>query len=593
MNTAKDAHLTLIGAEALASFDSGGEGKILANLTSSHILIRDIPKELLLPLVSSFREKHRAWLIAFLTTLDGTHRKRPSLSPEGGSMAQNLYGLASRRDKSKDGLGYRFSHIRLNGIPDYSWASIGLGDVPPRERTIRALRGDLPHSLQKKLVMAMVEHTDRLESLFLNPTYLWFPELEAFFDGAKNGRAFIEKVISAAERNRGKENRTNDATTNEEDVAQKGRQNFIPSMFLLWLALNHVILLPPRMAPFLSGPDNAGLAMALLTQEQALHFNTLKEHFKDYQDKSTFLSKAVPHRMELSLFTILSSTTFRSATEATPELFAALRDCSESENTNKKAIDFFKRVYEALNATLGTKRKAAHFPNRGEIRRKDAFGFSWVHMRRSENNDFLFPAGVPNDYTPNPGILWWVEIFELHLKTRHGKAQQGIRTSIQSFLVWLAKTNRTDTGLHSIKREDIHDPKNPHNNTYRQHLEDAKNTNNTTKNQYLRLMHSAFETLIAEAPVPSRNPIIPDIDLFPEPRKRTTTKRNAIPRKIAALLRDLNSRDDFALSKGIPEHHVLMRIPVKLDSDSTPSWTRIPEQAGQSERSDAGVLVLL
>jgi hypothetical protein len=31
-----------------------------------------------------------------------------------------------------------------------------------------------------------------------------------------------------------------------------------------------------------------------------------------------------------------------------------------------------------------------------------------------------------------------------------------------------------------------------------------------------------------------------------------------------------------------------VRIPVKLDSDSTPSWTRIPEQAGQSERSDAG-----
>jgi hypothetical protein len=34
-----------------------------------------------------------------------------------------------------------------------------------------------------------------------------------------------------------------------------------------------------------------------------------------------------------------------------------------------------------------------------------------------------------------------------------------------------------------------------------------------------------------------------------------------------------------------------VRIPVKLDSDSTPSWTRIPEQAGQSERSDAGFWV--
>ena len=34
-----------------------------------------------------------------------------------------------------------------------------------------------------------------------------------------------------------------------------------------------------------------------------------------------------------------------------------------------------------------------------------------------------------------------------------------------------------------------------------------------------------------------------------------------------------------------------VRIPVKLDSDSTPSWTRIPEQAGQSAGSDAGFWV--
>lgn len=31
-----------------------------------------------------------------------------------------------------------------------------------------------------------------------------------------------------------------------------------------------------------------------------------------------------------------------------------------------------------------------------------------------------------------------------------------------------------------------------------------------------------------------------------------------------------------------------LRIPTKLGSDSTGSWTRIPEQAGQSARSDAG-----
>ena len=34
-----------------------------------------------------------------------------------------------------------------------------------------------------------------------------------------------------------------------------------------------------------------------------------------------------------------------------------------------------------------------------------------------------------------------------------------------------------------------------------------------------------------------------------------------------------------------------LRIPAKLDSNSIASWTRIPEEAGQSERSDAGFSV--
>ena len=37
----------------------------------------------------------------------------------------------------------------------------------------------------------------------------------------------------------------------------------------------------------------------------------------------------------------------------------------------------------------------------------------------------------------------------------------------------------------------------------------------------------------------------------------------------------------------------LVRIPANLDTDSTPNWTRIPEQTGQSERSDAGFRFLL
>jgi len=35
--------------------------------------------------------------------------------------------------------------------------------------------------------------------------------------------------------------------------------------------------------------------------------------------------------------------------------------------------------------------------------------------------------------------------------------------------------------------------------------------------------------------------------------------------------------------------YIAVRIPRKLDSDSTANWTRIPRQTGQSERSDAGL----
>jgi hypothetical protein len=40
----------------------------------------------------------------------------------------------------------------------------------------------------------------------------------------------------------------------------------------------------------------------------------------------------------------------------------------------------------------------------------------------------------------------------------------------------------------------------------------------------------------------------------------------------------------------VPET-INLRIPTNLDSHSEPNWTRIPEQTGQSERSDAGFRV--
>lgn len=67
------------------------------------------------------------------------------------------------------------------------------------------------------------------------------------------------------------------------------------------------------------------------------------------------------------------------------------------------------------------------------------------------------------------------------------------------------------------------------------------------------------------------------------------------PRHIAPLLSDALADTPVVLLSGARQTGKStlvqgLRIPTKLDSDSTGRWTHIPEQAGQSARSDAGWL---
>jgi hypothetical protein len=93
---------------------------------------------------------------------------------------------------------------------------------------------------------------------------------------------------------------------------------------------------------------------------------------------------------------------------------------------------------------------------------------------------------------------------------------------------------------------------------------------------------------LAEMHAPGDLLLIDNIELLFDPSLQLSPldllKKQAHTKKVVAVWP--RSHPPFP---GSPSRY--LRIPVKLDSDSTPSWTRIPEQAGQSERSDAGFWV--
>jgi Putative phage integrase len=129
------------------------------------------------------------------------------------------------------------------------------------------------------------------------------------------------------------------------------------------------------------------------------------------------------------------------------------------------------------------------------------------------------------------------------------------------FLEYLYTLETIPTGLAEIKASlHVHD-RNGVNRTFRAHLEAIRQAlpeaerENWHGNGHLYRLKNMFSILIEYNELKISNPIDVKSAKFQERPKRKRTVRSAIDPEMVEIIREFNSRDDFAFSRGIAKHY--------------------------------------
>lgn len=474
------------GHATLTSFKDDKCAGVSANLTKDYVLLRD-DKNAIEPLLGEFRRLQLEWLKTLLTSTDDevTKRNRPALLREGISKAP-LYGLAPRFGIVDGVRKYRFSHLRSRSIPDEVWKSFGMDAWTATDRFDALLSESMGRDEQRKLIFEMLAKTQPLDALFIQPDYLYFSSFEARFDKAPDASLFLSDMIAEAEKTR----------KVREQPGRRGDKErympFLPSMMLFWLAINGVLLLPPRPAPFSEGPDGLRFGLMLLEARRPNFVSMLRAHYADDSDKSRFSSETMPRRRELALCRMFSSTLMSGKTEAVPEMFAAVRDAAESTRESKKSGDEYKHVFDAINRADGKPFRMAELPQRRVEQRYFGKSLEWILLDRASHPTAKYPKGVPEDYVSDECMQRWASRFQF-LLTRAASKADGVRLrSYQIFLVWLSRNRPASSEMTAMTRATMVGPLDDGRQPFIDYLREQE-LSVSTNNEYLRFLSNAFE----------------------------------------------------------------------------------------------------
>lgn len=539
----------LMVSEEPQSYSDDFSGTVLANTGSGHILLRDVALHEMRTLIAEFGKLHKKWLSRLLRSTT-TQRDAPALMLTGKVIQRPVYGLSVRFEDKKGLRIYRFSHLAKSKIPDYVWIAAGLNEGSPNQR-LTALVEEKGHEGQRLFVDALMDAGPD-PAVFLNPGYLMWDELTTLFATARTTTEFIERVIALK-------------LATDEQRPGSGRKKdserylpFLPSVFLFWLALKGIILLPPRLPVITPGPDLNGLARELVEEVLPGFLSFIEEHYCDDEDKSRFVSEVMPQRREAALLCMLASTTMRSTKEAVPRMFGDIRDASEARSgrVSRKTNDPFKAVFRAINRMPGSPSRQTDVPLRNSAERYLGSGLSWTALRKTPGKSTRHPACVPDDYTPCQPVLEWAHLFQSYLSRHNGKTQGRIVAGMNVFLAWLANAPDRKPSPDKIGR--THIARRSGADSFLNHL-DTHPVSPKTRNEYVRVMEDALRFVLDQEHPGKANPFDLSLDLSQTGPARMKTERNSIPRRIAHLLLDINGRNGFEFSRTIPEHHVTVR----------------------------------
>ena len=268
--------------------------------------------------------------------------------------------------------------------------------------------------------------------------------------------------------------------------------------------------------------------------------------------------------------TVLLSSQLNEAGDVSPEIFIAINGAilssSSSISYQEKTTTLARNAYDLMAGIWNDHSPTCPIPQ------PVGAGFRIVEQRRATNEtlasaikrrrtDPFWFADVPNDkshlghpisgYQPNKAVQKWAEILRRIFPTFKIKDPVRHRVAGSHWLYFIETLASPPLSMAEIIRpvhiNDIagHSPK-----TFRAKLTEL-NLKAGVKNDILSSLSQMFATHIRIYETDARNPIEFDLDRFIEPQIRGKTPRTPLSPEMLELLKEVNSRNNFELSRNL------------------------------------------
>ncbi|MEJ8676095.1 VPA1269 family protein [Chromobacterium amazonense] len=516
-----------------AQFESFSGETVWLNLSDHHQIIRAPSREELTDLIEEFRRRQLAWLQAYM------------LEPIEGR--GQIFGLGASKVKARvrnpaDGQQSWIatpSRIGWDMVPEEAWEQLsGAPPLPNSSHSTRIFNATIEQQ-QSFLRVAMGNSLESIERLLRNEykdslVYSW---LSSAFEANQDPTHFLNALIKQAAFERQRE--------------RNGKRSFlcnaVPDLFLFWLAQHGIVLFPVARRPIIG--ESRGLEEQLLSPELADTWRIVESAYADSVKKN--------HRKWLrpikSVFQILTtSSTLRTPEDLSLELFEALYARMEKV-LDTQLTDRLHWIYRPLRDSLGRRELPTFKPIRYAAPALDN-PFAWTRLSTKDHPQSTFPRMLSERYDPLPHVCTWSDRFARLMVKLPIKSIGNSVSTCQRFLVWLIESGIQISSLEELSREHINDGK-PLSNSmcFRAHLSRANMKAETANANLLRLAWT-FEAIIEEDNLQISNPVSIRFDTFNVPVARGKTPRRPMGRELLSYLRELNRRDNYALSRSYGAH---------------------------------------
>ncbi|WP_080494626.1 VPA1269 family protein [Burkholderia ubonensis] len=516
----------------IQEFNTFGGGTVALNISSNLQIFQTPSLDQLRNLLDEFRSRQLRWLRAHL------------LSPVAGR--KNIVGLSASRIKLNRAGTVRYTanlaKIYAENISEYAWEKLDhISPIADGTHITRIFEASIQE--QQDFLGAALGDTLKSISELLKPNYndrYIYSWLDDEFNRTKDPKKYIESIFERADHER---KRIRDK--------RSFLKNQIPDLFIYWLCQNNIVLAPIERRLFIGESDGF---------EDYLRDETISQTWKliesAYKETAKSRGQEWMPRLEAPFKILTVSSTLCTPDDVSNEMFKELYNQMDKrlEETVANRLHW---IYRALRDSLGRPDLPIFRPvrlNRPTLENP----FDWVKLSSDDVPSSTFPRRLPLPYYPHSGLLYWSALFGDYLIQLPVKSIGNNVSSLHLFLVWLLQRDCDITSIENIKREHINDGiLSQDGMSFRAYISRLDITPESANGHILRLS-SSFENIIERDALEIPNPFSVRFDSFRVPAARGKTPRRPMGRELLTFLKQVNSRDNYALSRGQATHYRLV-----------------------------------